>query len=325
MLKIYIDIDIYLMVELRMKDYKFDELRIVLAIAGQGSITRAAPLLLMPQPNVSRALASIERRLGLPLFNRHKHGLTPSEFGQHFLLQAEQLLEQQRALQALADQYKRSLAGGVTLGAPIGIHAFLARHLLAPLQAQMPELVLDLRTRIPSATERQYGAIFDSDCDLLISPFQPQNENLIARPLIDFRMGIFASVDYLAHHPLTLRQAADLAPHRCITLSMLGGQRNLWRFRAAHGEIQQCEVNGVCICDNLLPAIELARQGIGLLYAPYYAVAADLQAGTLQACLTDAASLPMRSYLIYRQRHTLPHRVQVLAETLLNTLPRHVP
>lgn len=47
MLKIYIDIDIYLMVELRMKDYKFDELRIVLAIAGQGSITRAAQLLLM--------------------------------------------------------------------------------------------------------------------------------------------------------------------------------------------------------------------------------------------------------------------------------------
>ena len=138
MLKIYIDIDIYLMVEFRMKDYKFDELRIVLAIAGQGSITRAAQLLLMPQPNVSRALASIERRLGLPLFNRHKHGLTPSEFGQHFLLQAEQLLEQQRALQALADQHKRSLAGGVTLGAPIGIHAFLARHLLAPLQAQMP-------------------------------------------------------------------------------------------------------------------------------------------------------------------------------------------
>ncbi|WP_243427727.1 helix-turn-helix domain-containing protein [Edwardsiella tarda] len=44
-----------------MKDYKFDELRIVLAIAGQGSITRAAQLLLMPQPNVSRALATVER------------------------------------------------------------------------------------------------------------------------------------------------------------------------------------------------------------------------------------------------------------------------
>ncbi|WP_370549737.1 LysR family transcriptional regulator [Edwardsiella tarda] len=308
-----------------MKDYKFDELRIVLAIAGQGSITRAAQLLLMPQPNVSRALATVERRLGLPLFNRHKHGLTPSDFGQRFLVQAEQLLEQQRTLQALADQHKRSLAGGVTLGAPIAIHALLARHLLPALQRDMPGLILDLRTRNPSATERQYGAIFDSDCDLLISPFQPQNENLIARPLVKFRMGIFAAPAYLARRPLTLDQAADLAGHACITLSMLGGQHNRWHFPDAQGHLQQCEVSGVCICDNLLPAIELARQGIGLLYAPYYTVATDLQAGTLRACLAHADGLSMDSYLIYRQRSTLPHRVLAVMEAIADQLPRLLP
>ncbi|ELM3657250.1 LysR family transcriptional regulator [Edwardsiella piscicida] len=308
-----------------MKDYKFDELRIALAIAGQGSVTRAAQLLQMPQPNVSRTLGSLERRLGLALFVRHRQGLIPSEFGQRFLAQAELMLEQHHALQSFSDSYKRSLQGGVTLGAPIAIHALLARHLLPALQRDMPGLILDLRTRNPSATERQYGAIFDSDCDLLISPFQPQNESLIARPLVNFRMGIFAAPAYLDRRPLTLAQAADLDGHDCITLSMLGGQRNRWQFPDAQGHLQQCEVSGVCICDNLLPAIELARQGIGLLYAPFYAVAADLQAGTLRTCLAHADGLSMNSYLIYRQRSTLPHRVQAVMEAIASQLPRILP
>ena len=43
-------------------------------------------------------------------------------------------------------------------------------------------------------------------------------------------------------------------------------------------------VTGTSICDNILPAIELAKQGLGIV-APYYSVASALESGSLLPCI----------------------------------------
>lgn len=116
-----------------------------------------------------------------------------TEFGEQFIHASSAVLEQHEQLINLADRYKNTLQGVVTLGAPIGIHQFLGRYILPALRKTLPELQINLVTRNASEREQKYGAIFNSDCDLLISPFKPQNENLIARPFTRFRTGVFAS------------------------------------------------------------------------------------------------------------------------------------
>ena len=221
----------------------------------------------------------------------------------------------------MSGTYKQSLNGMVTLGAPIGIHSFLTRYVLPALLRKSPELIIDLVTRNPDEREKKYGAVFDSDCDLLISFFQPQNESLIARPLARFRVGLFASPDYIARSPLT--ELAELTQHRCITLRVLGGSRNTWSCYNLQGQLEQVAVNGTSICDNILPAVELAKQGLGIVHAPYYSVASALESGSLLPCIARERCIDMQAYLIYRQRGVLPHRVQVMMDSIMNTIKLH--
>ncbi|CAI1658389.1 HTH-type transcriptional regulator cbl [Serratia quinivorans] len=303
------------------KDFRFDELRIVRTIAETASVSKAAQLLDMPQSNVSRTLTALERRLGLEIFLRSPRTLSLTEFGEQFLRRATLLLDEHNDLLDMSGTYKQSLNGMVTLGAPIGIHSFLTRYLLPPLLRGSPELIVDLVTRNPDEREKKYGAVFDSDCDLLISIFQPQNESLIARPLTRFRVGLFASPDYIASSPLI--EPTELAQHRCITLRVLGGSRNTWSFYNPQGQLVDVAVNGSSICDNILPAIELAKQGLGIVYAPYYSVASALESGSLLPCIERERCIDMQAYLIYRQRGVLPHRVQVMMDSIMNTIKIH--
>ena len=58
---------------------KIQQLEYVIAIAQEGSITRAAKQLFQAQPNISIALKELEAALGIPLFNRtpNRRVLTP--------------------------------------------------------------------------------------------------------------------------------------------------------------------------------------------------------------------------------------------------------
>lgn len=85
----------------------------------------------------------------------------------------------------------------------------------------------------------------------------------------------------------------------------------------------QVEINGASVCDNILPAIELAKQGLGIVYAPYYSVAAELDAGTLLPCLARERGIDMQAYLIYRRRGVLPHRVQVTMDSIMESVKLH--
>ena len=60
-----------------------------LAIAAEGSISRAAHKLYLSQPNLSQALKQLEAELGKPLFERSGRGVVLTPFGREFLAFAQ--------------------------------------------------------------------------------------------------------------------------------------------------------------------------------------------------------------------------------------------
>lgn len=68
------------------------DLQVALAIASAGTTARAAALLGLTQPAVSRALLSLEGKLAIPLFDRTPRGLVPTAVGARFLDDAGKLL-----------------------------------------------------------------------------------------------------------------------------------------------------------------------------------------------------------------------------------------
>ena len=64
---------------------KIQQLEYVIAIAQEGSITRAAKQLFQAQPNISIALKELEAELGIQIFNRTPNGMVLTPEGEEFL------------------------------------------------------------------------------------------------------------------------------------------------------------------------------------------------------------------------------------------------
>ena len=79
-------------------------LRYFLAAAQEGNITRAADVLHLTQPTLSRQIMDLERELGVTLMLRGKNGLTLTDDGIFFRQRAQEIVE-------LADRLEKNFAG----------------------------------------------------------------------------------------------------------------------------------------------------------------------------------------------------------------------
>ncbi|GHJ47883.1 LysR family transcriptional regulator [Catellatospora sp. TT07R-123] len=79
-------------------------LKVVCAIADTGSVTKASSVLGLAQPAVTAQLQRIERALGGPLFERGRHGATPTALGELVLARARVVLPAMKGLREDATQ-----------------------------------------------------------------------------------------------------------------------------------------------------------------------------------------------------------------------------
>ena len=70
------------------RQVKLRELRVLLAVAEQGSFRKAARQLHLTQPAVTAAIAELEHTLGVRLFVRTSRGVTPTAHGESFVPRA---------------------------------------------------------------------------------------------------------------------------------------------------------------------------------------------------------------------------------------------
>ena len=70
------------------------QLQYVITIAEMGSINKASDVLYLTQPSLTSAVHELEKELGITIFNRSGRGVSLTNDGQEFLLQAGQLVQQ---------------------------------------------------------------------------------------------------------------------------------------------------------------------------------------------------------------------------------------
>ncbi|NMF25010.1 LysR family transcriptional regulator [Olsenella umbonata] len=95
---------------------KLQQLRYVIQVAESGSLTAAAERLFVAQPSLSKAVAELEREMGVTIFTRSRTGVELTEEGTRFLSYARQVVEQADLLEA---EYK----GGTRVRRVFGVSA----------------------------------------------------------------------------------------------------------------------------------------------------------------------------------------------------------
>jgi molybdate transport repressor ModE-like protein len=116
------------------------QLKTFVAVAREGSITRASERLHLSQPAVSAHIKAIEDTLGLSLFERTPRGMSLTGDGQRLFAKAEQILAAHRELLEEATRIKGRLTGKLRLGTASNSSTEPLGRLLTVLAERCPEL-----------------------------------------------------------------------------------------------------------------------------------------------------------------------------------------
>lgn len=121
------------------------QLRTLVVVAREGSITRASELLHLSQPAVSAHIKAIEEELGLSLFDRTPRGMTLTRDGERLLSRADQILAAHRDLMDEATRIKGRLTGKLRLGTGGASNHEAIGRLLTGLSERYPEVEVALK------------------------------------------------------------------------------------------------------------------------------------------------------------------------------------
>lgn len=276
------------------------ELNAAVAVARHRNFRAAALELGLSRSALSHAVAALEQRLGVRLFNRTTRSVCPTEAGEQFVASVAPALGDIRG--AIEAANSRRMKPGGTLRINTGARA--ARQMMTPIILEYlrryPEMKIDL------GTEGRLVDIVVAGFDAGVRPADLVPQDMIAVPIgPDQRFAVVGSPAYLAQRgkPRTPR---DLLVHRCIRSRMPGGSIIKWEFNR-QGEAIAIDVDGPLTLDEATLMLEAVRAGVGLAYLTEWSVAADLAEGRLVRVLEDWTPTFPRLCLYYPgRRHLRP-------------------
>ncbi len=286
----------------------WDKLRIFHAAAAAGSFTHAGESLHMSQSAVSRQVSSLEKDLRLSLFHRHARGLVLTEQGELlFNTVAEVMTKLQTAETLLADSTSQP-SGDLRIAAPVGLGTVWLTQRLREFMDLYPEIRVEL-----ILNDDQIN-ISMREADVALWTREPDDADLIRRPLFSMKVRAFASSPYIRRFgaPQSLE---DLAKHRIISYT-----GNLAHLLPAISWLEAAGLEGQeprtpALRANSVVAIKYGiRAGIGIGMIPDYLTEGE---GDLVPVLTDVEPPSMPILFVYPEELRSTKKIQVLRDFLV--------
>jgi DNA-binding transcriptional LysR family regulator len=118
--------------------FTFRQLQYFVAVAEQGSVTRAAQNLSISQSSVTEAIKELEGDLGVELFERHPRGLTITYNGHQFLRHATKILADVSDARNVFTETQNSTGGTLNIGVTSLVAGYVLSDLLARFRRACP-------------------------------------------------------------------------------------------------------------------------------------------------------------------------------------------
>ncbi|SEO57061.1 LysR family transcriptional regulator [Trujillonella endophytica] len=141
------------------------QLRAVVTAAETGSVTKAAQLLYLAQPAVSRQISSLEEELGVQLFDRTSSGMRPTAAGLAFVTRARRVLSELERARAEVAPTREAVTGIATIGILGSVEHLLAGPLVEVIGRKHPGIELHLATAYSGHLQQWLD---DGDLDLAL-------------------------------------------------------------------------------------------------------------------------------------------------------------
>lgn len=271
------------------------------SIVEEGSLSAAARALGMPKATVSRQLAEMERRAGVPLIARSTRSLTLTDAGRRHYERVRGLVHDARAAQADLLAGNSEPSGLLRVSASMSYGQLVIAPRVVAFAARHPKLhvELDLRDEPVSVIAGRY--------DLAIRMGPVQDSELIGRRLAEVGMALVASPAYCACAGLPA-SAAELSRHEVIAVPPYPK-----RWRVGDAEVP---FTPRFATSSLSAARLAALAALGIARLPLFVVAQDLATGGLVRILPGAKLPPSPATALYPRAVTPSTALRLLLQEL---------
>lgn len=183
-------------------------IRQFVAVARAEHLTRAAELLGMPQPTLSRSIARLEADLGVPLFRRPGRNIKLTRHGRVLLEASERALATLRGAVELLSADADPEHGRVSLAFLHTLGTDVVPRMLRDFRAVHPHIQFTLAQDSASA---MLHMLRDGEVDLCLTAPCPEAPDLVAYPLDEQRVDLYVPAGHrlAAAESIPLTDAAD--------------------------------------------------------------------------------------------------------------------
>jgi len=293
-----------------MRRQNLNDLVAFLAVAREGSFTKAAAKLQVSQSALSHTMRGLEERLGVRLLTRTTRKVSATAVGERLLRTLGPRLDEIEAELEALQELREKPAGTIRITA--GEHAAVA--ILAPALATFLLDYPDINIEIIV----DYGLtdIVSERFDAGVRLGEHIAKDMIAvRIGPDMRMVVVGAPSYFARCPRP-RKPQDLTAHQCINLRLpTYGALYAWEFEKRGRELK-VRVEGQLVFNNLALRLNSALAGLGLAYLPEDQVRPHVVERRLIQVLDDWCPPFSGYHLYYPSRRQLTPAFTLLAEAL---------
>jgi DNA-binding transcriptional LysR family regulator len=267
----------------------FKNMSLFVEVAKANSFSRAAEILGVPNSTVSRRIADLEREMGLRLFKRTTRRVELTESGQAYFEHCKRLIKEAQFAYEEVANIQAKPSGLIRISMPGDLAVFYLGDMFAEFSRLYPSIqfALDLTpTHVNMVSE-------PVDVAIRIGPSKDQNS--IARPLVTFSVGLYASPEYLKKRGVPKRPQ-ELLEHDCLRITDIP-----WTLSDSK-DSQVVPVTGTFIANNPGMLRKLAISGVGIVSSTEKFIETDLQEKRLIRVLPKWAAAPVTVYAITETR-----------------------
>ncbi|MFA3129888.1 LysR family transcriptional regulator [Acinetobacter pittii] len=253
------------------------QLRAFITISETKNITKAASILNIVQPAVSRQIHLLEEELGVLLFERGRHGMQITEEGKILESYARRALKElEQAKMELTSTDSSVLKGTVNIGIVSSLSELLSVALMRVIKSKYPEVNLKISVGYSGHIQDWLVA---GDIDLALNYGMPTSNFIDTQPIVRERLWLIgpANSNLNIKEPLEMEAMAELpfilpyTPHRLRTVT-----EHVFKKQNLALQIT-VEVNDLNVQKQLI------KEGFGYTILPLVSVKSDLQQGGVKA------------------------------------------
>lgn len=287
-----------------------DDVAVFVEVARRHSFAEASRRLAIPTSSVSRAIARLERAIGVPLLRRTSRSVALTPEGEQLLDEAGGHVARIREALAQVSDRQAEATGVVRVTAPAFTGATRVADALAAFALAHPRIAIEL-----DASNAIRDLLHDGyDFGIRVGP--NADADFTARKLWQGRVALYASRDFVQRTLRDDRHVSRAVLERvpCVVLRT----PIAWRFVNEDGAVAEVAPTPRFVINDPRSAVEVACRGLGLVLAPVDMVSARGRELVRLTCELGEPR-PVDLFIVYPARRFLAARVRLAIDWLLKS------